>query len=119
LIQLLIKMDYFTWTNIIEEISLGSISEYLYYVLIFIGIFIGYLFSRPITSWLVSLKTVRLLSYLMNSLFILVILLFMIIMIDELNHLLIYLFKVFLQCLAGFGVALILFKTFWNRRRKV
>lgn len=111
-------MGYFTLINIIEKISLGSVQEYVYYVLIFFGIFMGYLFARLITGWLVSLKSVRLLSYLVNSLFILVILLFIIITIDELNHLLIYLFKIFLQCLAVFGVTLIIFKVYRGRQRK-
>lgn len=106
-------MLYLIWINI-----LGSLGEYGYYVLIFFGIAIGYLLARPITSWLIKLRTVRLLSYLMNSLFILITLLLFIIMVDELNHLLIYLFKVFLQCLAGFGVTLILFKFFWGRKNR-
>lgn len=111
-------VSHFTWDNIIEWASLGFIEDYIYYILIFLVFFLGYLFARPITSWLVSLKSVRLLSYLVNSLFVLMILLFLIFTVDELNHLLNHIFKIYLQCLAGFGVILILLKTYRAREKK-
>lgn len=119
MIQLFTEISNFTWENIIEKASLGFIEDYIYYILIFFGVFIGYLLARPITGWLVSLKSIRLLSYLMNSLFVLMILLFIIFTIDEFNHLINHVFKIYLQCLAGFGILLFLFKIFRRREKRV
>lgn len=102
----------------IETIHLSSYEEYFYYGIIFMALFVGYLFTKPMTKWLVSLKSVRLLSYLLNSLFLLFLMFIMIHMIDELNHLLIHLFRIFLQCLAGFGIVLILHKVFLKKQKK-
>ncbi len=102
----------------LERIEFGSFGEYVYYILILFALFIGYLLTRPIINWLVSLKSVRLLSYLLSGFLILVILMFIIITVDQLDHLLIHLFRTFLQCLAGFGVVLILLKIFGGRQKK-
>lgn len=112
------KQGYFTWTNILESITFASLGDYIYYAIMIMALFVGYLFFRPITRWLISLKSVRLLSYLLNSLFILFIMIFMIILIDELNHSLLHLFRIFLQCLAVFGIVLIVYKIFWRKQSK-
>lgn len=112
LIQMFIKISQFNWINVSEGISFRLIEEFTSYLIIFIGIFLGYLLIKPMTSWLVSLKLVRLLSYLMSSLLIFVLLLLFILTIEGLNHFPIHLFKIFLQCLASFGVTLVLFKVF-------
>jgi len=116
--RMLEKPFYFTLTHFIKNIVLSSYEEYFYYTIMFIALFVGYLFAKPITYWLISLKSVRLLSYLLNSLFILLTMLFILLTIDELNHLLVQLFRIFLQCLACFGVILILYKLFFKRQKK-
>ena len=112
------KLSSFTWKDIIARITFSPFEDYIYYAIMIIALFIGYLFARPITRWLISLRSVRLLSYLLNSLLILFTMIFMIVLIEELNHSLTYLFRIFLQCLAVFGIVLIIYKLFWGKQKK-
>jgi hypothetical protein len=112
------QTSYFTWKNIIEKLSYDWVEGYVYYIVIFIAIFMSYLLLKPITNWLVILKSINLLSYLMSGLFVLFLLLLATFTIEKLNDSLMDLFKVFLQCLACFGLTLILYKTFWRKEKR-
>ena len=101
-----------------KSLSFGLVEEYVYYILIFIGIIISYLLVRPFITWFVTLKSTRLLSYIISSLIILLILFIATNSIEELNHLLFNIFRVGLQCLAVFGVLLLMFHGFQRINRK-
>lgn len=116
--KMLVFQTYFIWTNIIDEFIQSLMIDYIYYALMMIALLVGYLFTRPIIHWLISLKSVRLISYLLNGLLLLFSMLFMIILVDDLNHSLTHLFKIFLQCLAIFGIALTFYNLVWGRSRK-
>src|SRR5699024_12786617 len=106
------KLSSFSWTDIIERITFSPFRDYIYYAIMIIALFIGYLFAKPITRWLISLRSVRLLSYLLNSLLILFTMILMIVFIDELNHSLTHLFSIFLQFLVVFAFLFLFVKYF-------
>ena len=106
---------YFAKMILFKNISLGLIEEYVYYIIVFIGILISYLLVRPFITWFVTLRSIRLLSYIISSLIVFVLLLYVTPFIGGLN---LFLFKVVLQCLAVFGVVLFLFHAFKNINKK-
>lgn len=106
------KIGGFSLDNIMNNVSFSVIVDYMSYIIVFLIVVIGYQIAKRITKRLVSLQTIQLLSYLLNSLFILIVLLFVILSNDTLNDLHIHFMKIILQCLAVFGVMLLIFKVF-------
>src|SRR5690625_883472 len=92
--------------------SLKLVDGYVFYLLIFSIMIISYLFIRPLITWFVTLQSIRLLSYLFSSLSVLLLIFIVTFSIEELNHLLINLFKVTLHCLAIFGCGLAIIHVF-------
>jgi len=94
------------------KFSIGLVDEFVFYIVIFSLVFICYLIIRPFITWFVTLKSIRLLSYIFSSLLILLVILIAKLSIDELNDLLVSLVKISLHCLALFGFSLVIFNVF-------
>lgn len=91
------------------ETMLDLITDHIHYLVIFMAILIIYLFVKSFTIWIIKLKAIRLLSYLMSSLFVFVFLLLMIVFLDKLDDLFI---KAILQSLSFLGIVVFVFYIF-------
>ena len=104
-----LNVSYIGGINLPKQFNLALIEEYVYYILIFIGVVISYFIVRPFITWLVTLQLINLLSYIIGSLVFLVLLVLAMVSVEELNHLLVNFIKIALQCLAVFGIVLTFF----------
>ncbi|MUK90239.1 hypothetical protein GMD78_17845 [Ornithinibacillus sp. L9] len=88
--------------------SLGLTEEILFSLLILVGIIASYMVIKPITTFLISLKSTRLLSYLLSSLVFIVLFFIVVFFIGEIQFITFRLFKFALQALAVFGGMLLI-----------
>lgn len=95
--------------NTLYKFSFGLIDEYVFYLLILFIMMICYVVVRPFISWFVTLQSIRLLSYIFSSLFVLLLIFIVKLSIYELDNFLVNLIKVTLHCLAIFGFGLGIF----------
>lgn len=92
-------MDWMGWQELIPSWF------DMVYAGIFAGIFICYLIIRVVVKWVVSLQSIKLLTYMMSSLVFLVLFLLGIVFTAWLD---VNLLEISLQCLAVFGCCLFL-----------
>ncbi len=110
------------WINISQLQSLGISEETFFTLFIFLGILGCYFIIRPIALILISLKSERLLNYILSGLAFIVIFFTVVLWIGDIEMLTYELFKISLQVLAMFGLVLCvihLFKRMKQRRKKV
>lgn len=91
---------------------LGVHEKYVYFFLFFISLLLSYVIIQPIITWIMSLYTTKLLSYIFSSLFVMVVFFLVVLIIDIrdlTHHMVLAMFKIVLQSLAAFGLSLILF----------
>lgn len=104
--------------NLFKLIGLDIDEKYVSYIIISTSIWISYLLIRPIIKWFIRQESARLLSYLMSSLFVVVLLFFILLMMNESSYFVKNILKVTLECLAFFGVGLIVVYSFRRIIRK-
>lgn len=109
---------YFARNQLLNHISLKIVDDYVFYIVFSIAILLSYLFIKPFIMWFVTLESVHLLSYLMSSLMIIILFLFMMIYIDNIQDLFLGMFKITLECLAVFGILLLLYRGYQRISRK-
>ncbi|MEN2766614.1 hypothetical protein [Ornithinibacillus xuwenensis] len=110
------------WIKFSHLNSLGIEKEVLYVILIFIGILASHIVIRPLTAFLITLQSERLLSYVLSSLSYIVLFFIAVLFIGKIDPLTYQLFKFSLQILGilGFVILIIqLLKQVLKRRRKV
>ncbi|AXI08934.1 hypothetical protein CUC15_08400 [Oceanobacillus zhaokaii] len=95
-----------TWfKNLLETLEIES---YLFYLIVlFIAILSLYFMLKPVITWIVSLKSTRLLTYLLSSLITMLCLFVISIFIDQPFDSAI--FRTLLQAISLFGIVLALF----------
>lgn len=112
-------MEMASWINSSTLDSLGVTENFIFYVLVSSGIAISFLLLKPLTAWLISSRSVFLVNYIISSLaaivLILIIFLFLIDLQIPVNNLL----KITLQCMAAFGIVMILYYSFQKVIRKI
>jgi len=114
--------DFVDWIKLSHLQSLGIPKEVFFTAVIFLGIVGCYFMIRPITYILISIKSERLLNYLLSGLAFIVIFFLVVLMVGEVELLTYQLFKVSLQALAIFGLFLCIIhviKSLLLRRNKV
>lgn len=108
----------FSWIKSSQLLSLGLKDEYILFILIFVGIIISYLLVQPFIIWFVSIQSTRLLSYIISSLFVIVSFFIIMLFIDKLDDSTFSSLKIALQCIAFFGIALIIYYSFQRLMKK-
>src|SRR5699024_1515820 len=92
----------------LSNLDLFSMNERIFYMmLIIIGILCSYFLVKPIISLLISVNSIRLLSYVINSCFIFLFFLISTLKVGEVMTKTYKLFKFVLQTLCVFGVCLL------------
>src|SRR5699024_2993785 len=90
------------------NLDLFSMNERIFYMmLIIIGILCSYFLVKPIISLLISVNSIRLLSYVIISCFIFLFFFIAALKVGEVISIFYYLFKFVLQTLGVFGVCLL------------
>jgi hypothetical protein len=115
------KLGFIDGIKLSQLQSLGIPKEIFFTIIIFLGTIGCYLMIRPITLILISIKSERLLNYLLSGLSFIVIFFMVVLFIGKIEILTYQLLKVSLQVLAIFGLFLCvvhLIKTVWLNRRK-
>lgn len=105
-------MNIYSFIKLSHLPALGLGERNFIIFLLVIGIVIVYMFTQPFISWLVSLKMIRLLSYVVSSLLILNIVCFIIILRPDLTESILIFVGFVLQIIALFGIGLIIYYTF-------
>lgn len=100
------------WLQLSHLFALGFQEEHVYFILIFLGIIVSYAVIKPIITWFVALQSIRLLSYLTSGLIVIMIFFLIVLFIGKLPDVLFSLLKITLQCLAVWGIAIILHHSF-------
>lgn len=108
------------WIKLSQLQSLGMPQELFFVFVIFLGIVGCYFIIRPITLILLSLKSERLVSYLLSALIFIVIFFSVVLLVGKIDVMTYQLLKLSLQALAIFGFGLCVTHLFkqWSRRRK-
>ncbi|WP_042145138.1 hypothetical protein [Paucisalibacillus sp. EB02] len=115
------EQGFVDWIKLSHLQSLGIPKEVFFTIVIFLGIVGCYFMIRPVTFILMSIKSERLLNYLLSGLSFIVIFFIVVLLIGEIELLTYQLFKVTLQALALFGLLLCvvhLIKTVFLMRKK-
>src|SRR5690625_3442283 len=102
----------FDWFRLSQLYSLGLQTKHLYFGLIFIGVIFGYLLLKPMITWFIILESARMLSYLISSLIVILAFFIVVLFNGELPGRMLGLLKLTLQCLALWGVAIVLYSGF-------
>lgn len=100
------------WLNMTQLKVLGFNEKYVYFTLFFIVLLISYILIQPIITWMITFQTTKFLSYLVSSLFVIVVFLLMLLFVDiiTLTDVTVFgTFKIVLQSLAVFGICLIVY----------
>lgn len=105
--------DFFS--RLMDILQLNKV-DFRYLVMIMV-ITSTYFLSRPLISFFVSLDSIRLLTYLVSSLFVLLALCLVFIVMD-IDHLLLIMIKITLHCLAFFGIGLSIVQAFIHLTKK-
>jgi hypothetical protein len=115
-------IGFLNWIKISQLQSLGIPKEVFFTSIIFLGVLGCYFIIRPIAFILISIKSERLLNYLLSGLSFVVIFLTIVLFIGEIELLTFQLFKLSLQAIAFFGFLLCimhLFRSIRQRRKKI
>lgn len=94
--------------SIIDNIKLSDLDPFYYIVLV--AIVCSYFLIQPLVSYFVQLRSIKFLSFLVSSLLVLVSFCFALLLMNV-DHLLLNVMKITLQCLAVFGCGLALLYT--------
>lgn len=62
----------FQWFHVSQLLSLGLTKEQLSFILIFIGVLVSYYIVQPFVYWFVTLQSIKMLSYLIASLLVVI-----------------------------------------------
>ncbi|WP_100011117.1 hypothetical protein [Lentibacillus sediminis] len=103
------RINFPDWFHYSQLMALGIKPEYIYYLLVFLGMVLLYLLIHPLIQWFVAKSSTKLLSYLLSSLLLLTTGLLAAALSGTFSASLRSLLGITLETLAGFGVALILF----------
>src|SRR5690625_293528 len=87
--------------------SFQLLEKYVYYIIVMSAICVIYIVISPFIRWLVSLYSIRLLSYIVSSLFIVTMILVGVYVRDDLGGTLFSILELTLQCLSFFGIVLL------------
>lgn len=101
------------------NVSLKIIEDYVFYIIIFIAILLSFVVVRPFITWLITLESVQLLSYLVSSLIIMLIVVLLKSYINDFQEVFLNLLKITLQCLAAFGILLIVYGSYQRIIKKI
>ncbi|WP_026905955.1 hypothetical protein [Paucisalibacillus globulus] len=115
-------LELVDWIKVSHLQSLGIPKEVFFTFVIILGIMGCYFIFRPITFILLSIKSERLLNYLISGLSFIVIFFVIVLFVGKVELLTYQLFKVSLQAIAIFGLLLCvvhLIKAVWIRKKKV
>lgn len=99
--------------------ALGSYEKNFYYIIVFMIIVIIYLFIYPLIKWFITLQSARLLSYILCSFIVLFILFLAVQALHDMEKLFFQTMKMVCQCLAVFGITLIVYHGFQKVKRKI
>jgi hypothetical protein len=114
------ELEFVDWIKLSHLQSLGIPKEVFFMIVIILGIMGCYFMFRPITFILISIKSERLLNYLLSGLSFIVIFFVIVLFVGKVELLTYQLFKISLQAIAFFGLLLCvvhLFKAVWMRRK--
>jgi len=103
-LQSIDKLSYFIMTR---AFSFQLLEKYVYYIIVMSAICVIYIVISPFIRWLVSLYSIRLLSYIVSSLFIVTMILVGVYVRDDLGGTLFSILELTLQCLSFFGIVLL------------
>ncbi|RKQ37332.1 hypothetical protein D8M06_00575 [Oceanobacillus halophilus] len=92
--------------------ALGVKEEYLYFILIFLSAILIYFIVKPFVQWFVTLRSTRLLSYIVSSLLAISLFFVVVLLVPDITSLLFILLEMLMQVLALFGLSLILYYGF-------
>lgn len=98
------KLSYFIVTR---AFSFQLLEKYVYYIIVVGAICVIYIVISPLIRWLVSLYSIRLLSYIVSSLFIVTLILIGVYVRDDLEGAFFSILELTLQCLSFFGMVLL------------
>lgn len=98
------KLSYFIVTR---AFSFQLLEKYVYYIIVVGAICVIYIVISPLIRWLVSLYSIRLLSYIVSSLFIVTLILIGVYVRDDLEGTFFSILELTLQCLSFFGMVLL------------
>ena len=107
-----------SWFNLTALKLIGIQEDFIFYILISTGIIASFLLMKPIIVWLINLRSVFLINYIISSLTIFVLLFVIVFFLIETGHSINYLLKITLQCMAVFGVIMVLYYSFQKIIRK-
>src|SRR5699024_170468 len=102
-------MTHSDWLYVLLYSFVTIQAEYIYFILVFLGVCISYLMIKPIMSWCVMLRFILFLGYLTSSLFVVAIFFTVVLFLGDLSDSLLNLLKITLQCLAIWGGIMILY----------
>src|SRR5699024_8923441 len=94
-----VSMFIFTY-----KFSFKLLEKYVYYLLVFGALYLSYIIIVPLITWLVTLQSIRLLSYLVSSLIVVVFILFGLYFIEDLNGIVYNLLEITFQCFIFFCI---------------
>lgn len=91
--------------------SVGEEEKAILIILVLLVIGISYLIIRPLVKWFVTLQSVKLLSYIICSLFVLLLYFITVFLVGDMQYLAVPFIKLLLQGIAFFGIALLVIYT--------
>lgn len=100
-------MSYLSSMLSLQSEVLGSEEKGIIVMLVLFVVGMSYLFILPLIKWFVALQSVKLLSYIVCSLFVLVLYFIMMFFVGDKQYLTIQFIKVILQGIAFFGGGLV------------
>lgn len=87
--------------------SLKVVDDHIIYLCVLALLFVFYFMITPLMNWLITLQSVRFLSYFVCSLFMIIILLLLPIGLESSQTIFQHVGKITLHCLSAFGFALL------------
>ncbi|RLL45174.1 hypothetical protein D8M04_09955 [Oceanobacillus piezotolerans] len=113
-------MNAFYFIKLSQLSALGIEENDIHLFLIIVGVILSFLLIKPIVEWFVVSQSTKVLSYLISSLFILVLFFTMVLSLDAIEPLTFSLLNMLLKVLAVFGAGLLLLRVveFFSELRK-
>ncbi|MGM8211916.1 hypothetical protein ACLIBH_03870 [Virgibacillus sp. W0430] len=104
-----------SWIKTEHFPSLGITEEHLIFAIVFSSTCIFFLLFYPLVNWFISQKLQKMITYIISSLFVVVIYLLLIVM-NEMFH--VYFLKIILQAISFFGLFVVGGYLFLQVKRK-
>lgn len=97
------------WLKLNHLFSLGFQQKHIYFIAIFLGVSVCYAVMKPVITWFVKLGSIRLLSFLTSGLMVVLAFFVIVLYVGELPDIMLSLLKITLQCLAVWGIIIVLY----------